>query len=424
MLQSFMNRYANSMESGVPDDEFLRRELVTIRSIYRNDYEQGLELLKKWSDAYIAMLFSGALIGIIIMVSVALFTPGDVQGTLRMSYLIILTISIGGIVAMYRAVPGDMKTHNLSMGGSVEQDMIGRMEIRIVPVTVIITIILFVLQGNFGLILLFIGLMFFPLGVIGYKDDSNIIARDTDFSTFIRGLGSVMGGKGITIGNALIELDKKSLIALQPLIDGVYSKLNLGLSEDKTWERFVRESGSNLIYKYLNIFRDSCELGGAPDIVGDIVSTSMLDQVLLREKRATLSAGFLVLLVPMHAMMVGIFLALYHILLNMSAAVSGVYASLGSNSAGLSDTGSVGGVLGGSMQMFAHFPEADVSLYVTIIISIITISNSISGKIVMGGNRYMIYFFGSLLCIVSGINYILAPYIIGLMFIIPKFVGI
>ncbi|QQR70966.1 MAG: hypothetical protein IPI71_10120 [Methanolinea sp.] len=58
MLQSMLNRYANSIESGVPDEDFLSRELITIRSIYRNTYEQGLEMLKKWGDAYIAMLFS------------------------------------------------------------------------------------------------------------------------------------------------------------------------------------------------------------------------------------------------------------------------------------------------------------------------------------------------------------------------------
>src|SRR5690606_35089445 len=61
MLRSMLNRFGNSMESGVPDEDFLNRELGTIRSVYRNSYEQGLEMLKKWSDAYIAMLFAGSL---------------------------------------------------------------------------------------------------------------------------------------------------------------------------------------------------------------------------------------------------------------------------------------------------------------------------------------------------------------------------
>jgi len=73
MLRSMLLRYSNSIESGVPDEDFLTRELSTIRSVYRNSYEQGLEMLQKWSDAYVAMLFSATLVGIIMMISIAIF---------------------------------------------------------------------------------------------------------------------------------------------------------------------------------------------------------------------------------------------------------------------------------------------------------------------------------------------------------------
>jgi flagellar protein FlaJ len=104
MVQSMLNRFANSIESGVPDEDFLTRELATIRSVYKNTYEQGLEMLKKWGDAYIAMLFSGALVGIIIMVSVAIFAPDDVNATLSASYFIVIFISVFGLITMYRSV--------------------------------------------------------------------------------------------------------------------------------------------------------------------------------------------------------------------------------------------------------------------------------------------------------------------------------
>ncbi|NYT05648.1 MAG: flagellar assembly protein FlaJ, partial [Methanomicrobiales archaeon] len=68
MLRSMLNRYANATDSGVPDDEFLRLELSTVRSVYRNNFEQGIEMLKKWGDAYIAMMLSATIVGIIIMV--------------------------------------------------------------------------------------------------------------------------------------------------------------------------------------------------------------------------------------------------------------------------------------------------------------------------------------------------------------------
>jgi flagellar protein FlaJ len=272
--------------------------------------------------------------------------------------------------------------------------------------------------------MLMVGLLLLPLGFIGYLDDKNIVVRDSEFSTFIRSLGAVMGGKGITIGSALSEIDRKSLEALEPFINGVYSKLNLGLDEKLVWQRFIYESGSNLIYKYLNIFRDSVELGGKPDIIGQIVGSSMLEQVLLREKRNNVSMGFVILLIPMHAMMVGIFLFLYHIMITMSKAIGSVISTMGLAGSALSQQGTISGSLAGGINLFVNFPEYEMSVYTIIMISILTVSNIFAGRIVMGGDRYMYYFFGSLLLGVTGIIYIVAPVIVGMFFNIPTFQGI
>jgi flagellar protein FlaJ len=264
-----------------------------------------------------------------------------------------------------------------------------------------------------------------PLGIIGYLDDQNIINRDSDFTIFIRSLGSVMGGKGVTITHALREIDRKSLITLEPLVNGVYSKLNLGFDDTLTWERFIGESGSNLIYKYLNIFRDSVELGGSPDKIGEIVGSSMLEQVLLRNSRHTISMGFVVLLIPMHAMMIAIFLFLFHILLTMSQAIATVVESLGPmNTGGLAQAGTISGSMGGGVTMFVNFPQAEMTFYVIVIITIITLANILAGRIVFGGGNYMFYFFASILFSITGIVYIAAPFIVGLFFNIPTFQGI
>jgi flagellar protein FlaJ len=423
MLRSMLHRYSNSIESGVPDEDFLTRELSTIRSVYRNAYEQGLEMLKKWSDAYIAMLFSATLIGIIMMISVAIFAPDDIQQTLISSYIIVLAVSFFGLVTMYKSVPQDDKTHHLEKG-SREQNLIRSLEKKIIPIAFMAALLLAVITTNIGLSMLMVGLLLLPLGFIGYLDDKNIVVRDSEFSTFIRSLGAVMGGKGITIGSALSEIDRKSLVALEPFINGVYSKLNLGLDEKLVWQRFIHECGSNLIYKYLNIFRDSVELGGKPDMIGQIVGSSMLEQVLLREKRNNVSMGFVILLIPMHAMMVGIFLFLYHIMITMSKAIGSVISTMGSAGSALSQQGTISGTLAGGINLFVNFPEYEMSVYTIIMISILTVSNIFAGRIVMGGDRYMYYFFGSLLLGVTGIIYIVAPVIVGMFFNIPTFQGI
>ncbi len=425
MLYSMVNRYANAIESGVPDNDYLNRELETIRSVYRSTYEQGLEMLKKWGDAYISMLFSGSLVGIIIMVSIAIYAPDDVQGTLSISYLIIFSVSVFGITTMYKAVPGDPKTHGMKQG-SPEQNMIHRMERKVVPILAVIVLLLLLLGMNYGLILMLIGMLLFPLGVIGFIDDGNITLRDAEFPTFIRGVGAVQGGKGTTIGPALADIDKKSLKTLEPLINGVYTKLNLGLDGKRSWQRFINDSGSYLIYKYLNIYMDSIQIGGKADKIGEVVGSSMLDQVLLREHRHTLSMGFLILLIPMHAMMVAIFLFLFHILVTMSDAISSKMATLGESSAALTSGqgASIASSVSGSLFVFANFDAKVIGTYVVITITMLTIANTFAGKVVAGGDRSLLYFFASLLCSVTGIIYIIAPIIIGIFFKIPAFEGV
>ena len=59
-----------------------------------------------------------------------------------------------------------------------------------------------------------------------------------------------------------------------------------------------------------------------------------------------------------------------------------------------------------------------------VLIAILTVANTIAGKIVMGGDRYMYYFFASLLLAVTGLIYIAAPIIVGMFFNIPTFEGI
>ncbi len=292
-----------------------------------------MSMLQKWGDAYVAMLLSGTVIAIIMMISVVIYSPGDLQSTFDMSYAIILAICIFGITLMYTSVPDDPKSHGLTERTSKEQETIHAMERIIVPLTLAIIIILVLLGVSASLIFILVGILMAPLGIIGFIDDHNITLRDNDFSVFIRSFGAVMGGQGTTAVYALGTIDRKSLAALEPLVNSVYSKLNLGLDEKQCWDKFIGESGSNLIYKYLNIYRDTVALGGPPEPIGTVVGSSMLEQTLLREKKDNLAKGFIVLLVPMHIAMTGIFVALYQILLVLTGSVASMMSQMQNMSA-------------------------------------------------------------------------------------------
>jgi flagellar protein FlaJ len=419
ILKSMLNRYANAIDSGVPDDDFLKNELSTVRSVYRSQVEQGLEMLKKWGDAYIAMLLSGTVICVTIMISIAIYSPQGLDATLNMAYAIVLTICVFGNLLMYTSVPDDPKSHGLMDRTSKEQQTIHAMERIIVPLAIGSFIVMTLLGINAGLIFMMVGILLAPLGIIGFIDDTNITLRDNDFSTFIRSLGSIMGGQGTTAVHALGTIDKKSLTALEPLVNSVYSQMNLGLDNKQIWDKFIGESGSNLIYKYLNIYLDTVIMGGPPEPIGTVVGSSVLEQTLLREKKDMHARSFIVLLAPMHMAMVGIFVVLFRIMLTLTGSVSammGKFAATTAASTGASAGGvSAGSALGG-MSMFTNFPEKEMGNFVVISLTIITVSNIVAARIVGGGDRYMFYFYGALFCILTGLILLIAPIGVNIFF--------
>jgi flagellar protein FlaJ len=419
ILKSMLNRYANAIDSGVPDDDFLKNELSTVRSVYRSQVEQGLEMLKKWGDAYIAMLLSGTVICVTIMISIAIYSPQGLDATLNMAYAIVLTICVFGNLLMYTSVPDDPKSHGLTDRTSKEQQTIHAMERIIVPLTVGAFIVMTLLGINAGLVFMTVGILMAPLGIIGFIDDSNITLRDNDFSTFIRSLGAIMGGQGTTAVHALATIDKKSLTALEPLVNSVYSQMNLGLDNKQIWDKFIGESGSNLIYKYLNIYLDTVIMGGPPEPIGTVVGSSVLEQTLLREKKDMHARSFIVLLAPMHMAMVGIFVVLFRIMLTLTGSVSammGKFAAANAASSGAAAGGvSASSALGG-MSMFTNFPEKEMGNFVVISLTIITISNIIAARIVGGGDRYMFYFYGALFCVLTGLILLIAPIGVNIFF--------
>ncbi|OPY35389.1 MAG: flagellar assembly protein J [Methanoregula sp. PtaU1.Bin051] len=422
-LQNMLMRYANAIESNVPDDEFLSQELNTIRSVYRSQYEQGCELVKKWGDAYVAMLLSGTVIAVTIMISIAIYSPTGMEGTLNMSYGIILAICAFGVILMYQSVPGDPKTHGLTERASKEQITIRTMERVILPITVVIGLVILVLGVPVGLIYLMIGIFLAPLGIIGFIDDHNITLRDNDFATFIRSFGSIMGGQSATAVHALGAIDRKSFMALEDLLNSVYSKMNLGLEVRPTWDRFIGESGSNLINMYLNIYLDTVQLGGPPEPIGKTVGSSMLEMVLLRDKKDMIARGFILLMIPMHVVMAAIFVALYRIMVTLTTSVGTMMqhfqettAAAGASSASGAGGVTASGTLGAGMGMFTNFPEKEMGIYVAVILTIITISNILAAKIVGGGDRYMYYFYAAIFCILTGLVMVVTPMIVGIFF--------
>ena len=431
-LKSLLNRFANAIAAGEPDREFLEREWVTFKTVRKDEYLRNLESLRKWTDAYVSILVSTSLISIVILLSVIIYSRGDPLSTILISILSCLAFSLFGYFMLYKATPKDAKVHDLPIK-SKEQRTISRLQIFLLPLAAMTLLILSIIPAIVnpeakifgmdakGLGLIIAGVILLPLGIIARRDDVKVSKRDEVFTSFIRSLGAIISGAGVTVAEALSRIDSKNLGELKDLVIQLHKRLSLGLDPKASWEKFIGESGSYLINKLARIFIDATEMGGDANVVGGIVGSSNLEMVLLRLKRNLISTGFINLVIPLHIAMVGLILFVTKVLNKFTTLINMMFATQMSGIGGASDIFSRTPISGMNLEFFGNVPIELIDRHAFFVTLILIFANSLSMRVVKGSANYMLYFYFSILMVISGILMIVVPPAVDMMFSIPSF---
>lgn len=415
-LKELLNRLANAISAGEPDTEFLRKEWVLFKTKRQDEFERDLDTTKEWSNAYTALLVSTSLVSIIVLLSVILYNLGNPSRTLYATAFIITAMSALGVGLLYKASPKDTKIHGLKIK-SREQEFINQW----LPHTLILStliIILFTIIPAFvgslqflidikGIGMVLAGLVMLPVGIYASRDAKKIDSRDESYTTFIRSLGSIVSGSGLTVPKALLKIDPKNLGELREMSQELYKRLASGLDPKLCWEKFVGETGSYLIYKLSNVFVDAINLGGDAEVIGELVSSSNLDLVLLRMKRERISKAFTSLVIPLHVAMVALLLFIGQILTIFTTVITKLFAQF--NISGSQLEAIPGGMGGMNLGIFGGVPVELLGQFVVVSIIVITLANIMAIVVVKGGPIHLALYYGVILFFLSGILMIVIP---------------
>jgi flagellar protein FlaJ len=108
-VKSLLLRLASSLGSGEPESDFLAQEAQIQAEAFKNEYERGVESLKKWTEAYGALIVSAALIVMVAAISMLIY-PVAIGITVGLVGVTIV-ISILGAWAIYRVSPKEIRVH-------------------------------------------------------------------------------------------------------------------------------------------------------------------------------------------------------------------------------------------------------------------------------------------------------------------------
>jgi archaeal flagellar protein FlaJ len=398
-MRSLLLRFASALSSGEGEAPFLAREMEVQLELYGKSYERDLETLQRWTDAYVALMVSAALIVVISLVSMMIYSMG--AGLIIGLAAVVIGTTFLGSWIVYTVAPLEIKACRLA-DYSHERHFAALLARYVLPVGLAASAGVMLLGFPLALAFITMSLFLFPVGLLAVREDLQIDRRDRDISSVLRAMGSMVAAMGSTVGEALTRLNRRSLGSLEPQVKRLHVRLRSGLRSDLSWTRFAAESGSELVTRSVRIFWDGLRLGGDADRISFLASMFAMKVSLLRASRKLVSSTFTFVMVPLHVALLSILLFVSEVLVIFGSKMVEV------QNQGLND--SIANEAGVSTTLLFTSPDMDfVRAFIVAVILILTASNTFAPYAAAGGHVYKLCLYGAVMCFLSGVAMLLIP---------------
>jgi len=398
-VKSLLLRLSSSLATGESPSDFLNREALVQAEIYENEYEGKLESLKKWVDAFIALMVSAALIVVVATISTVIYSMGT--GFVVGLVVVMMAVSAMGSWIIYRTAPKEPK---ILTGPEAEesQQTPRRLLIILVPGALVAGALLSLSGIGLGWVLAVVGIMIIPIGMVGFRYDGLVGKLDGDISTFLRALGSTASSIGTTPVEALGRMDLRSMGNLAAPAKRLHTVLKSRVNPYLCWKRFVTETGSELIGRGVRIFADGTNFGGDAEEVGSRAAVLTSKVNAMRAKRNLVASTFTILSLGMHATIVFLLVFIIEIVDGFGVLVA---------SAGIADATMGQGVGAGTMLSFNLENMDFLRFLVTGVIIVLSIINAITPKVTEGGYTHKFFLYLGITLLTTGASLIMAPWL-------------
>ena len=295
ILKDFLDRFSQSLDSGVEHREFIETEQEAVIQKYKTMYESSNENIIILNEVYVSML-----IAIIFVMSMGIVLP-IIMGTENMNTFIylssfLLIISEGLLLYLLRAMlPADEIWHLTGEKGKIEIKL-DRVFKASVIACIFIGALLFFLIENLEILFLkdnieiVVAILITPLisvGILTFKEEQNIIRKESNFLGFLPALGSISTMRGGKITESVYYLSEKDYGVLTTHVRDLYRRLRTRIDDDESWEWFGVDTGSNFVQRSSEMFREATYAAANPRNVSKMISENMRKIRDLRIKKLT-----------------------------------------------------------------------------------------------------------------------------------------
>jgi archaeal flagellar protein FlaJ len=402
-IRGFLLRFASALNTGEPEADFLAVEAAIQGEAYGNVYERALETLKKWTDAFTALIVSASLIIVVATVSTMIF---DLGMTFVLGLVVAMVgISFLGVWIIYRAVPREIRTIP-GPGGDRTQASVKKILTMTMPVGLALTAVATLVSIPLGWVMIGLGVLMLPVGVMARRLDNRVNLYDQDIATFLRVLGVTVSSIGTTAVVALGRIDMRSMPSLVEPVRRLRTRLIARVDPVQSWQRFIDETGSELVARSVRVYLDGTNLGGDADEVGRRASLLGSKMNQLRDKRKLVSSSFTYLSLAMHVVIGFLLIFIVEVVSGFNELVA---------SAGVNTPGGPGAALG-SVLAFNGENLAMLRNSMVPVLLALGIVNALAPKVAEGGYSLTLMYYLGLTSILGGGAMVVAPILARVIF--------
>jgi len=299
VMSDLYERLAFTLEAGEELKEFMLDEQDFIIDNYETIYEGQLSNLEVMEDLYISMILSmtfGLVFAIVLPILTGVNPTVTVSAVIGLFFLVqVAFFFVIRNIAPYDPVwyfPEPRFIEDKELWAAIFIGSLGSL-----------SIIFFMGLGFLGVgpgidgVLFFLETVPLPLyvsipvtpllitGIVMRMEEERIKERDEQYPNFIRSLGTAETAQQATTVEVLKTLRQKDFGGLTPVVSRLYRRLSMRLSPENAWGDFSLEAKSYLVQKYSEMYLVGRQMGGTPQVLGELISQNMNTINQLREQR-------------------------------------------------------------------------------------------------------------------------------------------
>ena len=284
MLKDFLDRFSQSLVSGVDHREFIEQEQGAVLQEYKTMYESSNENIIILSEVYVSLL-----IGIIFVMSFGIVLP-IIIGAQDMNTFIYLSsfmliICEGMLLYLLRSmIPLDEIWHRIGKKGEVEKSLYQLFKSSVLG-SLLLGSALFFAKYSLSVPIIqiipfeiIVAISLTPLiipGIKTYRAEEDITRKERNFLGFLPSLGSISAMRGGKITASIYYLSEKDYGILTKHIKDLYKRLRTMIDDDAAWEWFAVDTGSNYIQHSGEMFREATNAAANPRNVAQMITENI-----------------------------------------------------------------------------------------------------------------------------------------------------